>query len=495
VSFYTDPLVELHLGDCLDVLPTLPAETVDAVVTDPPYNLTFMSKEWDRHVTPAAFQAWCEQWGREALRVTKPGGYLLAFGGTRTHHRLVCALEDAGWIIRDELDWIYASGFPKGKANLKPAHEPIVLARKPGPLRPLGIDAGRISTEGESFSVPQSDPAKRGGTVGTDLGISRSDVEDFQAAQRASIERTQTLGRWPSNVLLSDPELFDQANPGVVGSGGTEEGVGYSRFFSIPGEAFERFWSKADKSGGCWTWTASRDIQGYGRFALNAKKRNVYAHRLAWELANGPIPDGMHVLHYCDNPPCVRPAHLFIGSHADNMRDMAAKGRGSSNGQVGEARYNAKLTDDIVREARELREQGWRYVDLAARYGVGASSISAAVRGVKWSHVEPMALIIPKADRAERERGVERADGTRGNNHPTVKSLDLMRHLVRLVTPVDGVVLDPFLGSGTTCLAASEEGFRSIGIERELEYLEIAKGRLMATPMGLGLFGNEEPAA
>ena len=91
--------------------------------------------------------------GGEALRVTKPGGYLLAFGGTRTHHRLVCALEDAGWIIRDELDWIYASGFPKGKANLKPAHEPIVLARKPGPLRPLAIDECRIGTTRE---VPAS---------------------------------------------------------------------------------------------------------------------------------------------------------------------------------------------------------------------------------------------------------------------------------------------------------------------------------------------------
>jgi DNA modification methylase len=184
VSYYTDPLVTLHVGDCLEVLPTLEADSVDAVVTDPPYGLEFMGKLWDafkatgnfpgggkptanrderaadhpgeggfstvggtpRYVAGHPFQAWCEQWGREALRVTKPGGYLLAFGGTRTHHRLVCALEDAGWIIRDELDWIYASGFPKGKANLKPAHEPIVLARKPGPLRPLGIDASRIDT-------------------------------------------------------------------------------------------------------------------------------------------------------------------------------------------------------------------------------------------------------------------------------------------------------------------------------------------------------------
>jgi DNA modification methylase len=299
--FYTDPLVTLLHGDCIEVMAGLEADSVDAVVTDPPYGLEFMGKSWDsfatekrkpeltptgeghstsagpflahavnKYVAGAPFQAWCEQWGREALRVTKPGGYLLAFGGTRTHHRLVCALEDAGWIIRDELDWIYASGFPKGKANLKPAHEPIVLARKPGPLRPLGIDECRIGTDG--------------GTA----------------------------------------------------------------------------------------WVSEGDKGDDGQFG-------------------GGIKDG----------------GIFF--------------------------------------------------------------------------------IIPKADRAERERGLTGVDGKRGNTHPTVKSLDLMRHLVRLVTPNGGTVLDPFLGSGTTCLAASEEGFKSIGIERELEYLDIAKGRLMATPMGLGL--------
>jgi hypothetical protein len=260
----------IHTGDCIEVMAAMPADSVDAVVTDPPYGLEFMGKEWDRfggeivradsesdtdpfsvqrggslpfggggkrvryHNAPGQFQAWCEAWGREALRVTKPGGYLLAFGGTRTHHRLVCGLEDAGWIIRDELDWIYASGFPKGKANLKPAHEPIVLARKPGPLRPLAIDECRISTEGEAFSVPQSDPLKRRGMGGESV-LSGKDTARNMAAQRDSIERTQTLGRWPSNVLLSSPELFDQPNPYVVGSGAvTKDGVAVYR--NLPDE-------------------------------------------------------------------------------------------------------------------------------------------------------------------------------------------------------------------------------------------------------------------
>jgi DNA modification methylase len=393
MNYYDDPLVTLLHGDCIEVMATLPADSVDAVVTDPPYGLEFMGKEWDsfkkrdgnpfdpsmamadngrpRSKTdpwatertgygapkkmpkcgtcgkwqyngtkssqcscdkpvwildtwtyPRKFQAWCEIWARAAWRVTKPGGYLLSFGGTRTHHRLVCALEDAGWIIRDELTWIYASGFPKSKANLKPAHEPIVLARKPGPLRPLAIDECRIGmdptekwAQGVTFvnasAFPPGSPADRG---------------DIEAAAHPA-------GRWPSNVLLSDPELFDEIEPG------------YSRFFIVP---------KADRA---------------------ERERGLAPGEKVWS-------DG---------------------------REKAA--------------------------------------DYPSQRGATA----------------------------------------RANVHPTVKPIDLMRHLVRLVTPTRGTVLDPFLGSGTTCLAASEEGLRSIGIEREAEYLEIAKGRLMATPMGLGL--------
>ena len=103
--------VELHLGDCLEILPTLEANSVDTVITDPPYGLDFMGKDWDHGVPSVAF------W-KEALRVAKPGAALLAFGGTRTHHRLMVAIEDAGWEIRDcmMLFWVYGSGFPKSHA-------------------------------------------------------------------------------------------------------------------------------------------------------------------------------------------------------------------------------------------------------------------------------------------------------------------------------------------------------------------------------------------
>ncbi len=102
----------LH-GDCLDELRTLPDASVHAVITDPPYSLDFMGRDWDRHETPAAFQEWCRQWAAESLRVLKPGGHLLAFGGSRTWHRLAGGIEDAGFEIRDSIAWLYGSGFPK----------------------------------------------------------------------------------------------------------------------------------------------------------------------------------------------------------------------------------------------------------------------------------------------------------------------------------------------------------------------------------------------
>ena len=377
----------IHTGDCLEVMPTLAAGSVDAVVTDPPYDLTghrwdslaevpghsasrqsggFMGKAWDG--TGVAFRP--DVW-REALRVTAPGGYLLAFGGTRTYHRMTCAIEDAGWIIRDCLVWAYASGFPKSKALLKPAWEPIVMARKPGPLRELAIDACRIGyvSEAERAEVnartgPNSRhrPQIAGGTTPMSA-LGERHVEDV----------THPAGRWPANLILTDP-IFDGDTPGVVGGGETTSGD--------PGSS---------------------------------------------------------------------------------------------------------MRNDL----------GW--------FGEGSQPVPLSGYGDSGTYSR--FFLIPKADRAEREpllpllpllpggslRGAEtRPDRPtnhphRQNTHPTVKPLDLMRHLVRLVTPTGGRVLDPFLGSGTTALAAEMEGFDWIGIEREPEYVAIAEARLAGTQRGLGL--------
>jgi DNA modification methylase len=355
--------VTVRHGDCLDVMAGMDPESVDAIVTDPPYGLEFMGKAWDslggkassQRLSPAmaaatvgyykgrgatatnpnTMQIWHTSWAEAAYRVAKPSAYLLAFGGTRTVHRMTVALEDAGWIIRDMLVWAYASGFPKSKASLKPAWEPIVMARKPGPLRDLAIDACRIG-------------------FGPD---------------------PETPGRWPANVLLTDA-LFDGGIEGVVGGGETSSG------------------SRSGQYAGSSSWSGEygpvgRDIDGdsgtYSRFFLIPKADRA------------------------DREPV------------------------------------------IIGQVPERRPTGW--------------SSGEQSPGTFQSQPTP----------------------PRENVHPTVKPTDLMRHLVRLVTPSGGTVLDPFLGSGTTAIAAEMEGFAWIGIEREAEYVTIAEARLNGVQKGLGL--------
>lgn len=218
----------IHTGNCLDVLKQYPDDHFEAVVCDPPYGLSFMGSGWD-HGVPTA-----EYWG-ECLRVAKPGAHLVAFGGSRTYHRLTCAIEDAGWQIRDSLMWLYGSGFPKShnvataitKASgdtkqaeiwagwgtaLKPAYEPIVLARKPlvGTVAQnvLAYGAGALNLSacrnGDAPRVNQPSGNKAGGVS---LNMSRYGMpEDGQP--------TQAIGRWPTNVLIDDQiaeQLGDKA--------------------------------------------------------------------------------------------------------------------------------------------------------------------------------------------------------------------------------------------------------------------------------------------
>lgn len=219
------------VGDCLDILPTLPADSFDAIVTDPPYHLTtgkkggtgqaslnpnspagraqigtgFMGKAWDGGDIAFRPETWTA-----VLRVAKPGAYLAAFGGTRTFHRLMVAIEDAGWEIRDTLMWVYGSGFPKshnggwGGTALKPAWEPIILARKPltGTVEAnwrkygtgaLNIDGCRVEAEPRTISnYPSS---------GAQGCMSHAHGGGDGHSGRECVTRTETAGRWPANVL------------------------------------------------------------------------------------------------------------------------------------------------------------------------------------------------------------------------------------------------------------------------------------------------------
>ncbi len=198
----------VHTGDCRDVMASMGANSIDTIITDPPYGLAFMGKEWDRQVPGADY------W-RAALRVAKPGAMLLAFGGTRTWHHLASVIEAAGWEIRDSLMWLYGSGFPKSlnvaKAGggesfngwgtaLKPAWEPIILAMKPldgtfagnakrHGVAGLAIDAGRIGAAG---GTRKTSPGKRVSVSAYGNGLNGGGSAPIDA------------GRWPANLLLDE---------------------------------------------------------------------------------------------------------------------------------------------------------------------------------------------------------------------------------------------------------------------------------------------------
>jgi site-specific DNA-methyltransferase (adenine-specific) len=386
-----------HFGDCLDVLPTMAADSVDAIITDPPYGLGFMGKDWDHGVPGAHFWA-------EALRVAKPGAYLLAFGGTRTYHRLTCAIEDAGWDIRDCLMWVYGSGFPKSKnieggrgTALKPAWEPIILARKAleGTVEQnvakwgtgvLNIDECRINP-GES--VP-------GG--GRSFGACNGVNEGWRRPSHAEYEGkpSHKNGRWPANLIHD----------------GSDEVL--AAFPQTPGQL-------ADASS-----SSSR------------KTQNVYG---AMKRGNEASADSEN-----------------DGVVGFKMRPGA---RRLDEGSAARFFYCAKAS-------KKDRDEGCEALDDA----VLARSCQAQAEAERGNTVDV-------------EGGAYNKARIRKNNHPTVKPTELMRYLCRLVTPPGGLVLDPFMGSGSTGKAARLEGLRFTGIELNPEYIEIASARISAGQTGM----------
>jgi site-specific DNA-methyltransferase (adenine-specific) len=406
----------IYTGDCLERLKLLPDNSIDSIVTDPPYGISFMGKKWDYNIP--TIEIW-----KECLRVLKPGGHLLSFGGTRTFHRICCSIEDAGFEIRDTIMWVYGSGFPKshnvalavdklngypdrGRAipaasthfpsgryaegeekltsnpveeyeakseasipwegwgtQLKPAYEPIIVARKPleGTVAQnvlkygtggINIDSCRVTGEEVRTHSKSSEAAKGKGIYGGYKGVDTHQTDG------------QKLGRFPANIIHDgSPEVLEH----------------------FPGNA----------GGGHW---AKTKVSGYGKFGGG---KSTY---------NGPgEKDGFGSA-----------ARFFYCAKASrNERDFGLEGKKNS-----------------IRG----RDAGQDRLDVPHK-----------------TRTTPI-----------------------GNPHPTVKPLELICYLARLVTPPNGIVLDPFVGSGTTAIAALLEGFRYIGIEREREYAAIARKRIRA---------------
>lgn len=386
-------------GDCIEELKALPANSFDAVVTDPPYALDFMGKSWDSFGGGKGFQAWCEEWSAECLRVLKPGGHMLAFGGTRTYHRMACAIEDAGFEIRDSLHWIYGSGFPKS------------------------------------------------------LDVSKA-IDKAAGAEREVIGRKDRYrdGALRRNLGPTGGEFLGLAN-----------GIDEITAPSTP---------------------AAKQWQGYGTALKPAHEPIVLARKpFTGTVANNVVEYGTGGI----NVDACRVGNDLITAHGGGVNVEGRKyggGKGipaiaaGSNPHTGRWPPNVLLSGDAVSELDRQSGNlagcgGPKKVDSGrtSMFGIGAVARTYERAGGGASRFFPCFKYQAKASKRERPT----VDGVA---HPTVKPVELMRWLVRLVTPLGGTVLDPFGGTGTTAAACELEGFDCVLVEREPDYVKLINARM-----------------
>jgi DNA modification methylase len=431
-------MIELLHGDCLERLKELPDCSVDACVTDPPYGLSFMGKAWDYDVPTV------DVW-REVLRVLKPGGHLLAFAGTRTQHRMAVQIEDAGFEIRDMIAWVYGSGFPKSldvsKAIDKQRtedHEPV---RKICRVIRAAMEARGIKSRHLVDHFDGCHPR----------------LIDHWAAR--DTDSQPSLPTWEQWLRLQEVLELDAEHDAEVWRLNGRKGQ--------PGDA----WADREVLGQGWRVDKKQGAVNYGggtptgAYNITAPATPEAQQWAGWGTALKPALE-----------PITVARKPFKGTVAANVQQH---GTGAIN--VDGCRVGTDGGTKRDGKADQPNDSGWENMR-----GHGVAAINAGRWPANLIHDgsdEPCALLSDAA-RFFYCAKASKADRGDGNSHPTVKPTELMRYLCRLVTPPGGVVLDPFMGSGSTGKAAALEGFRFIGIEREAEYLEIARGRIEVPAQG-----------
>ena len=426
--------VALHVGDCGEVMRGMGDASVDAIVTDPPYGLSFMGKRWDYDVPSVEIWAEC-------LRVLKPGGHLLAFAGTRTQHRMAVRIEDAGFEIRDMIAWVYGSGFPKSHDVSKAIDKAAGAERErtaPMPMRTeteIGLisrnvrcavcgkprSSGNPCTCQRLENVPATDAARQWQGWGTALK---------PALEPITVARKPLIGTVAQNVLAHGTGALNIDGCRVAATDKTPAPVG-----RYVGSAIGPTRLRGERNG------SSDHLGRWPASLIHDGSDDVTALFPQSKGEQGDIRG-------------TEPSHTGgedANCYGEYKRVAAAK-RGDS-GSAARFFYTAKA-------AKSDRDDG---LDHAAERASAASEF-------RPNHAE-------KAERGEGGNPYGRWKPQR-NHHPTVKPVDLMQYLCRLVTPPGGIVLDPFMGSGSTGRAALMEGFRFIGIEQDPEYAEIARARI-----------------
>lgn len=514
-------------GDCLVELCNLPANSVDAIVTDPPYELGFMGKSWDS--TGIAFSP--DTW-RACLRVLKPGGHMLCFGGSRTFHRIAVAIEDAGFELRDTVMWVYGSGFPKSHDVSKAIDKEAGATRTEGYTRPEYVARSNKLPQRESqvicgdkgvYTLPATDAAKQWQGWGTALKpafepiiLARKPVEGAVAANvlkwgtgainvdgcrvegakgvPASLSdagnlgwrtggdmerKSQQNGRWPANFIHDGSEEVLELMPDVktgsmngvynntimAQSNGNRNGKPIHLQHEASSGSAARFFycakaSKRDRDEGCEgviTWE-NVDLS-QEMLELRELLKDISADMMQ-ELAN------------------VEWSTIWSGKklpYATSLKDMlfiTSTGLKMTTDLKTLSACPSLSTNDFTRAVLEMsRVNGLSLATTADSIDLLKQATTSDQMALALDAVVAVLMLLWRI----------KEKGRQGNGHATVKPTSLMRYLCRLITPPNGTILDPFMGSGSTGKAAMLEGFNFIGIEREQEYVEIAEARIGAT--------------
>ena len=571
--------MRLYNGDCIEVLKQLEENSVDAIVTDPPYELGFMGKSWDGTGIANDKEMWAD-----VLRVLKPGGHLLAFSGTRTYHRMAVAIEDAGFEVRDMIEWVYGSGFPKsrnigldvdkrngvtknrGKAfvvagqsgqrdkdtggdlvpgsntmgayvaknewsgwgtALKPAHEPICMARKPLAEKTVAENCLKWGTGGINIDESRVGLGDEQPPTGSAKRIYKSNgyTEDKIYGDN---KETSPLGRFPANLIHDNSEevreCFPESTSGAKKANQENYNHDGKEFVATLGASVNEYQASSGN--------ASRFFKSIPQDKKVRGKTSV-------------------VCNFCGIDFDKKNSQLFTDRHFCSRKCF---GEWQSKFLLGENSYNWKDGKmDLISRVRSLKKMiDWRnevykrdnYTCKKCGDNTGGNlqahhihhlsdlirelnliDITDAIESDKlWDitngttlcdscHTETHKSLIyqAKASKSERNKGceeLEEKDSTARqvssewkvdnrhpdggyetapqtkatNNHPTVKPIALMEYLIKMVTPKGGTVLDPFMGSGSTGVAAKRLKRHFIGIEREADYIKIAEARINAIP-------------
>jgi len=399
---------DLRNGDCVEIMRSLPANSVDSIVTDPPYELGFMGKSWDSTGIAYSVKMW-----DEALRVLKPGGHLLAFSGSRTYHRMACAIEDAGFEIRDQIMWVYGSGFPKSmdvsKAIDKQSnvHVEVIATGKSGKTAIWNEQGGMGNF---NITAPTTDKAKQWAGWGTALKPAHEPIV---------LARKPLIGTVATNVIIH--------GTGALNIDGSR--VGTEILVNQPGGI----------------------PNGANHFVNSSKELNRDRPAIT---VQGRWPAN------------------FIHDGSDEVVELFPETKPS--------KANPRNNSDFksVSKGKETAHTTLGHNDN----GGSAARFFYCAKASKKDRNEGLDGFAEKRPDERSETGMgtftEKGVAKQSNHHPTVKPIDLMRYLVKLVTPPNGTVLDPFMGSGSTGKAAVLEHFSFIGIDQSADYLEIATARI-----------------